>query len=171
LSTEEIVAEFHEFVRPTESPELSDFCKKLTHLEKKDLSKEKTLEEVMIDFELWTKDVQKEHDLYFYTPKGTFLLLFIFIFDISCERKQRFIEKNRLHLHLDRLGHFQPAFGGIKTEENRNSRNFKILGRLARRFSRLSAIRQQENGTYSGFEKTFQSFEDGMGRKTSFGNR
>ena len=70
LSTEEIVSEFHEFVRPTESPELSDFCKKLTHLEKKDLSKEKTLEEVMIDFELWTKDVQKEHDLYFYTPKG-----------------------------------------------------------------------------------------------------
>jgi len=70
LSTEEIISEFHEFVCPKESPELSDFCKKLTHLEKKDLSKEKTLEEVMIDFELWTKDVQKEHDLYFYTPKG-----------------------------------------------------------------------------------------------------
>ncbi|CBY43136.1 unnamed protein product, partial [Oikopleura dioica] len=69
LSTEEIISEFHEFVCPKESPELSDFCKKLTHLEKKDLSKEKTLEEVMIDFELWTKDVQKEHDLYFYTPK------------------------------------------------------------------------------------------------------
>ena len=93
------------------------------------------------------------------------------IFDSSCERKQRFIEKNRLHLHLDRLGHFQPAFVGNKTEENRNSRTSKILGRLARRFSRLSAIRQQENGTYSGSEKAFQSFEDGVGRKASFGNR
>ena len=77
LSTEEIVSEFHEFVRPTESPELSDFCKKLTHLEKKDLTKEKTLEEVMIDFELWTKDVQKEHCLYFYTPKGFKFIIII----------------------------------------------------------------------------------------------
>ena len=77
LSTEEIVSEFHEFVRPTESPELSDFCKKLTHLEKKDLTKEKTLEEVMIDFELWTKDVQNEHDLYFCTPKGFKFIIII----------------------------------------------------------------------------------------------
>ena len=80
LSNEEIVSEFHEFVRPTESPELSDFCKKLTHLEKKDLSMEKTLEEVMIDFELWTKDVQKEHNLYFYTPKGTKNIYFFVFF-------------------------------------------------------------------------------------------
>ncbi|CAG5105573.1 Oidioi.mRNA.OKI2018_I69.chr1.g2250.t1.cds [Oikopleura dioica] len=69
LSTGENVAEFHEFVRPTEHPELTDFCKKLTHLEKKDLSVEKSLQEVMVDFALWARDVQREHDLYFYTPK------------------------------------------------------------------------------------------------------
>ena len=115
------MAEFHEFVRPTEHPELTDFCKKLTHLEKKDLSVEKSLEEVMVDFALWAKDVQREHDLYFYTPKGNEECIETAKSIFRCKRKQRLYEKNLLYLHLDRLGHFNSTFKRNEAQKDRNS--------------------------------------------------
>jgi len=66
LDTGEVLDEFHRFVRPTETPELSRFCCKFLHLEKDQLDDEEPLENVIGAFNEWTLKVKKEHNLSLY---------------------------------------------------------------------------------------------------------
>ena len=88
-----------------------------------------------------------------------------------CKRKRKVYEENLLCLHLDRLGHFYSAFKRNETQKDRNSRNPQILGGPAICFQSLLAVSKEENGPHSSAAKALQSFENGVGRKASFGNR
>merc|ERR1711957_796639 len=48
--THEIDFEFHRYVRPTESPRLSDFCKEFTGISQADVDGADTLKTVLIEF-------------------------------------------------------------------------------------------------------------------------
>lgn len=69
MDTEEVVSEFHKFVRPTETPELSPFCLKFLHLEDKNLEEEETLPEVLQKFIYWLDEITKQFGFEFYRPK------------------------------------------------------------------------------------------------------
>ncbi|KAH3732688.1 3'-5' exoribonuclease 1 [Pelomyxa schiedti] len=51
--TLQVEAEFHRFVRPTERPHLSNFCKQLTDIRQAYVDKAKTLPEVLEEFNDW----------------------------------------------------------------------------------------------------------------------
>ncbi|KAM3180592.1 hypothetical protein ACTXT7_015985 [Hymenolepis weldensis] len=58
--TGEIVDEFHKYVRPTENPILSNFCKKLTGISQECVDASSDLQQVLKEFELWLKTKKKE---------------------------------------------------------------------------------------------------------------
>ncbi len=47
------ISEFHAMVKPKTHPELSDFCKELTHIEQKDIDEAKPFDQVLPDFQKW----------------------------------------------------------------------------------------------------------------------
>lgn len=49
----EVVAEFSKFVKPTIHPQLTDFCKKLTHIKQEDVDLADTLDKVLPEFSYW----------------------------------------------------------------------------------------------------------------------
>ena len=69
LDNEEIISEFHHFIRPTETPELSEFCVNFLHLEDQNLEKEKELSEVLKRFNSWLEEITKTYEFEFYKPK------------------------------------------------------------------------------------------------------
>nr|CDS31657.1 eri1 exoribonuclease 2 [Hymenolepis microstoma] len=58
--TGEIVDEFHKYVRPTENPILSDFCKKLTGISQERVDGSSDLQQVLKEFEQWLKNKKKQ---------------------------------------------------------------------------------------------------------------
>ncbi|CDS42748.1 eri1 exoribonuclease 2 [Echinococcus multilocularis] len=58
--TGQIIDEFHRYVRPTESPILSDFCKKLTGISQRTVDTSTDLRHVLKEFENWLKLKKKE---------------------------------------------------------------------------------------------------------------
>uniref|UniRef100_A0A0R3W085 Exonuclease domain-containing protein n=1 Tax=Taenia asiatica TaxID=60517 RepID=A0A0R3W085_TAEAS len=63
--TGQIVDEFHRYVRPTESPILSDFCKKLTGISQRTVDTSPDLKHVLKEFENWLKLKKKEFNCVF----------------------------------------------------------------------------------------------------------
>ncbi|KAL5967765.1 ERI1 exoribonuclease 2 [Taenia solium] len=63
--TGQIVDEFHRYVRPTESPTISDFCKKLTGISQQTVDTSPDLKHVLKEFENWLKLKKKEFNCVF----------------------------------------------------------------------------------------------------------
>ncbi|VDM31981.1 unnamed protein product [Hydatigera taeniaeformis] len=63
--TGQVVDEFHRYVRPTESPTLSDFCKKLTGISQRTVDTASDLQQVLQEFENWLELKKKEYDCVF----------------------------------------------------------------------------------------------------------
>ncbi|CAG9805131.1 unnamed protein product [Chironomus riparius] len=63
LETGEIESEFHRYVRPVESPILSDYCKNLTGISQETVDGATILQEVMEEFRVWVKQTIKDKDL------------------------------------------------------------------------------------------------------------
>lgn len=53
---------FHRMVRPTAQPQLTDFCTELTSIEQHELDGQKTISEVMLDFQEWIQRHQLTPD-------------------------------------------------------------------------------------------------------------
>ncbi|VDO12275.1 unnamed protein product [Rodentolepis nana] len=58
--TGEIVDEFHKYVRPTENPILSNFCKKLTGISQERVDCSSDLQQVLKEFEQWLRTKKNE---------------------------------------------------------------------------------------------------------------
>lgn len=63
LVTGEILGEFHRYVRPVETPILSDYCKNLTGISQETVDGANILQEVMDEFRIWVKKIIKEKEL------------------------------------------------------------------------------------------------------------
>jgi ERI1 exoribonuclease 2 len=63
LDTGKIEKEFNEFVRPTEFPELSNYCKNLTNIQQSDVDGADPLPIVLNRFDIWLKETIKEYNL------------------------------------------------------------------------------------------------------------
>ena len=61
LQNGNILSEFHKFVRPTETPEISKFCRKFLHLDDRQFEDEEILEEVIKDFRIWESSLEVYH--------------------------------------------------------------------------------------------------------------
>ena len=68
LTSGEIIEEFHEFVRPTENPEISNFCGKFLHLQDRDLTKSESISEIIQKFNTWVKEISEKHNFENYYP-------------------------------------------------------------------------------------------------------
>ncbi|XP_037815986.1 ERI1 exoribonuclease 2-like isoform X2 [Lucilia sericata] len=63
LETGAIEAEFHEYVKPTEKPQLSEFCIKITDIMQTTVDNAITLDSVLIKFEKWLVNELKTRQL------------------------------------------------------------------------------------------------------------
>lgn len=63
LVTGEIEKEFQRYVRPTEIPELSEYCINLTGINQETVDKGALIQDVIEEFRLWVKETVKEKDL------------------------------------------------------------------------------------------------------------
>ncbi|KAA0185206.1 3'-5' exoribonuclease 1 [Fasciolopsis buskii] len=71
-----IVDTFRRFVRPTENPELSAFCTKLTGIRQNDLAVAAELDVVLTDFDKWLKTKKQELGCQF-RPQNTSTAIFV----------------------------------------------------------------------------------------------
>lgn len=70
VSTGLIESEFHQFVRPTNRPQLSLFCIGLTGITQQQIDRANTFPDVFRDFQKWLNEVTVQKRLVFYTKEN-----------------------------------------------------------------------------------------------------
>lgn len=71
IVTGQIEDEFHQFVRPTKRPKLSDYCRQLTGISQKRIGLAKKFPVVFREFSLWLDEIVARKQLVFYTKDNS----------------------------------------------------------------------------------------------------
>lgn len=70
IATGQVESEFHQFVRPTNYPMLSDYCRQLTGITQQKIERSNPFPEVFRAFLQWLNDVTAQKQLVFYTREN-----------------------------------------------------------------------------------------------------
>lgn len=68
--TGQIESEFHQFVRPTNDPVLSSYCRELTGITQQQVDRAKPFPEVFQSFKQWLEGIIGQKHLIFYTKEN-----------------------------------------------------------------------------------------------------